>query len=308
MVPCGASGPTVGRFPLPSETGESVSFTVVIPARNRAELIGRAVSSALRQTLAPDEVIVVDDASTDTTVEAAEQAGARVLTSGAAGGSGPARNRGVAAARSDWIAFLDSDDEWDPDHLQTLAGFTDHRVLVSSAARTTSGGGRGSAADEPADLTPVSVFQALNPLVTSGTAVQRSALERAGGFRALPRAQDFDCWLRVLEQGPGTTTGRRTAIYHEHDGQVSRHGDLNRRCVLQIIDDASARPWCSRRLRDDTLARFFFDDLRTGQRNQQTDRITKAAGGVLRRPAIWPAVVRLVGHRLSGTDRVDPES
>lgn len=279
-----------------------MSFSVVIPARNRADLIGRAVASTLRQTVPPLEVLVVDDASTDDTVGAARLAGATVLTSAEATGSGPARNRGVDVATGTWVAFLDSDDEWDPDHLATLGRFTANRVLVSSAARTVSGGIRGLPSTEPVELSPAGVFADLNPIPTSGTAVRRDALQAAGGFRALPRAQDFDCWLRVLEQGAGILTGSRTVIYHEHAGQVSRHGDLNRRCILQIIDDAAARPWCDRRLHDDTLARFFFNDLRTGQRNRQADRVGKAALGILSRPAIWPAVGRLVGRR-SGARR-----
>jgi len=277
-----------------------VTFTVVVPARNRQALIVRAVSSALAQSRPPDAVVVVDDGSTDDTASVAEAAGARVVRLATSGGSGPARNAGAAAADSDWIAYLDSDDEWRPDHLEVLEGFLDGRVLVSSAASSTSGGVRGLVSPTPVPVTSASVFGALNPLVTSGTTVRRSALAAAGGFRPLPRAQDFDCWIRVLEQGAGIATGRETVFYHEHGDQVSRNGDLNRASVLKIIDDAAARPWCTPRLRSDTLARYLLDDVRTGQRLHEPDRVRRTLRTAAARPGVWPALVRLTAVRATG--------
>lgn len=274
-----------------------MTFTVVIPARNRADLIVRAVSSALAQSHAPDGVLVVDDGSGDGTFEAAEAAGARAVRLPSSVGSGPARNAGVALAHSDWVAFLDSDDEWHPDHLSTLGAYVDGRVLVSSAASSTSGAVRGIVSDDPLPLTSGLVLARLNPLVTSGTAVRRTALLAAGGFRSLPRAQDFDCWIRVLEHGAGVAVGRQTVHYHEHAKQASHDGDLNRSCVLRIIDDAASRPWCGPELQSQTLARFFLDDLRTGQRLRDGHRIARTTRALAARPTVWPALLRLGATR-----------
>lgn len=94
-------------------------ISVVIPARNRAKVIGRAIDCANRQTIAPIEIIVVDDASDDdgATVAAAKAAQAagipvRIIGLDARAGAPNARNIGVAAASGDWIALLDSDDGW----------------------------------------------------------------------------------------------------------------------------------------------------------------------------------------------------
>lgn len=274
-----------------------MTFAVVIPARNRADLVVRAVRSALAQDDPPDEVVVVDDASTDSTAEVAGRAGARVIRVATAGGSGPARTIGARSTTSPWVAFLDSDDEWDTDHLTSLAGSIGDDVLVSSGARSSSGGTRGLAGVVALD--PALVLGDLNPLVTSGTAVRRDALAAAGWFRPLPRTQDLDCWVRVLEQGPGTTTGRQTVTYHEHDGQVSHNGDLNRRCVLRIIDDCAARPWCDGALQRSALARFLFDDLRTGQRTGEPERVLSSLRGIAVRPAVWPALGALAAGRLA---------
>ena len=94
------------------------SLSVVIPTHDRAALVGRAIESALRQTVPPREVVVVDDGSTDDTRARVEAfgPGVRYLHQGNAGVSA-ARNHGVRAATGTWIAFLDSDDRWAPNHL-----------------------------------------------------------------------------------------------------------------------------------------------------------------------------------------------
>ena len=99
----------------------SLPVSVVIPAYNRPDMVVRAVRSALGQLPAPpEEIIVVDDCSTDRTAEAAARAGAQVVRHELNLGEGAARNTGIAHAREPWVALLDSDDEWLPDLLATL--------------------------------------------------------------------------------------------------------------------------------------------------------------------------------------------
>lgn len=96
------------------------TISVIIPLYNRREEIGRAVTSALRQSRAPEEVVIVDDASRDGSAEAVAALGdkrIRLLRHDQNRGAAAARNTGIAAAKSDWIALLDSDDEWGPDKL-----------------------------------------------------------------------------------------------------------------------------------------------------------------------------------------------
>jgi glycosyltransferase involved in cell wall biosynthesis len=97
------------------------AITVVIPTRNRSTLVCRALSSVARQSYAAADVIVVDDGSTDDTVSAIHRLGvtARIIDGGGRGASA-ARNAGVAAAQTEWIAFLDSDDLWSEDHLMRM--------------------------------------------------------------------------------------------------------------------------------------------------------------------------------------------
>jgi hypothetical protein len=91
------------------------AVSVIIPSYNRAHLVGRAVTSALSQIQPGDEVIVVDDGSTDSTEDALRPFRERVrYIKKKNGGAGAARNTGVQHAQNPLVAFLDSDDEWMP--------------------------------------------------------------------------------------------------------------------------------------------------------------------------------------------------
>ena len=90
------------------------STSVIIPVRNGERLVGEAIASALAQLGAGDEIVVVDDGSTDRTraaVEAAADRRVRLVPSGGRGVSA-ARNVGIAVACGEFIAFLDHDDTW----------------------------------------------------------------------------------------------------------------------------------------------------------------------------------------------------
>ena len=96
------------------------SISIVIPAFNRATEIRRAIESVQAQHFADFEIIVVDDASTDDTREAVlglNDPRLRLVSRQVNGGASAARNSGIRAARADLIAFLDSDDAWEPDKL-----------------------------------------------------------------------------------------------------------------------------------------------------------------------------------------------
>ncbi len=97
-------------------------ITAVVPTYNRGPLVARAVQSMLAQTRPPDEIVVVDDGSTDDTLERLRPYldHIRYVRQANAGGSA-ARNRGVEEASNPWVAFLDSDDHWRPEHMARMA-------------------------------------------------------------------------------------------------------------------------------------------------------------------------------------------
>lgn len=128
---------------------DSPFFSIVIPAYNRAKLVGRAIDSCLGQDLRDFEVVVVDDGSTDGTPEAVRRYAdprVRLVTHKVNRGVCPARNTGVDASRGEWIVFLDSDDELLPGALTVIHRRTDemgpeiHRIVFMCRLDT----GRGS--------------------------------------------------------------------------------------------------------------------------------------------------------------------
>ena len=103
-----------------------MDFSVIIPAYNVSSMIGRAIRSAAAQTLPPFEILVIDDCSTDHTVEVVKALGReipslRLLSTPANGGPSAARNAGLREAKADWIALLDADDAWKPGRLERLS-------------------------------------------------------------------------------------------------------------------------------------------------------------------------------------------
>ena len=105
---------------------EKPLVSIVVPAHNAAEFIDDTIHSVLGQTYEDFELIVVDDASSDATLEVVEQfsdARIRVIKCKRNGGAAKARNRGVLAARGRYICFLDADDLWQPDKLERQLEF-----------------------------------------------------------------------------------------------------------------------------------------------------------------------------------------
>lgn len=194
--------------PMPSLENETVA--AVIPVRNRPEALRRAVASALAQTLPLSEIVIVDDGSTDRTREVAEEfarSHSRIscLSQPEQRGAGAARNRGVANCTSKWVAFLDSDDAWEPSKLHRQVSILGDRP---EAVASFTGRRNVSQTQFWDDAIPAQVglldLQMSNVVgTTSSAVVRRDAFDRAGGFDPLlPSCQDWDLYLRLIEQGP----------------------------------------------------------------------------------------------------------
>ena len=204
--------------------------TVVIPLFDKASFIRRTLRSVFAQTHPPEQVIVVDDGSTDDgPTVIADLIGADVnrvrLISQPNAGPGPARNRGIADAASEWIAFLDGDDLWLPNHLATLA---DVAAACPDAAVVATRHQRVAATDPHFDQDNSAVAarrldffreaQTGEILQTSAVAVRRTALTEVGGFGAFFPGEDLDLWTRLALDHVIAVSGRTTAHYVQQTG------------------------------------------------------------------------------------------
>src|SRR5690606_15574762 len=98
-------------------------FSVIIPLYNKELSVTETLRSVLNQTFTDFEIVIVNDGSTDNSLEIVSKIkDPRItLVNKENGGVSSARNRGIQVAKRDWIVFLDGDDIWFPNHLETLA-------------------------------------------------------------------------------------------------------------------------------------------------------------------------------------------
>jgi len=188
-----------------------LGVTVIIPVRNAVNYISSALDSVLNQTSPPSEVIVVEDGSTDGTLELVEgNYGTRVkILSGPQTGAGPARNLGVNHSKTPLIAFLDADDIWHPEKLsKQLAVFEKGTVLGTYADYfVDSKSGRryfGTSIRTKSDSESIKMMQSGSalPCLLSTWLFEREVFDQFGGFNGeFVYAQDFELALRLASGG-----------------------------------------------------------------------------------------------------------
>lgn len=209
---------------MQSQDRSAITFAVVIPTSDRPRELARALASVFAQTELPDEVIVADDASSPPVTEAIFAAAPpgpryRLVSNPAPLGANAARNRAIAAATADYIAFLDDDDEFMPEKLATLRAHAArsrpdvlHHAAHIHYDRQAVGYDTRVAPD-------VTFEQLLSANVVGGTSlacVRRDRLIALGGFDpALPALQDWDLWLRAARAGARfAAIDRVLTLYH----------------------------------------------------------------------------------------------
>lgn len=267
--------------------------TVIIPTYNRRDRVMRAVRSALAQRLPPHEIVVVDDGSNDGTAEAIagvaeSQPSVRYLLQRNAGPAA-ARNRGMEVATGDWLAFLDSDDEWTPDKLRNAAHLVaespDIEFVHSNRSHLMPDGsvvgGWRYAAENLADK---QFLMRGFTLKTTTVMLKRSLAQSVGGFREdLRTCEDYEFFWRAVAQARavGYVAACDAVIHVSDDGLTNRHtrSFLMRDNVAAL---GSAARWMERDPSLATLARVMrvrqYWEYRTLLQNQ------------LRRGALLPAV------------------
>lgn len=225
--------------------------SAVIAAYNREHTVERAIASIRRQSLQPAEIIVVDDASTDRTAAVAQAAGATVIRRTQNGGAASARNDGLAAAREPWIALLDSDDEWLPDHLATLWPHTATHALVTGGSvvveDTTGAETRHAAVRRRTRLdSPMRLVFPDNVISSGGVLVSTEVLREIGGFdTSLRYSEDLDLWVRVLARHRGLALPDPVCRYHVHEGQKTSRLDDARRAQRHLLERYRDQEWWS---------------------------------------------------------------
>jgi glycosyltransferase involved in cell wall biosynthesis len=202
----------------------------VIPTYNRADRLLRVLATVESQTRAPDEVIVVDDGSTDDTPQQIPRGFPRVrYVRQENRGVSAARNRGVHEAGGQWIAFLDSDDEWLPQKLerQLEALRQNPEFVLCHTNEVWIRRGRRVNPMKKHEKHGGNIFKKCLPLCVispSSVLLDRKVFEHVGVFdESLPVCEDYDLWLRVSAEYPALYLEEPLIVKHGgHPDQLSR--------------------------------------------------------------------------------------
>lgn len=233
------------------------TFTVsaIIPAYNEVSRISRAIESILRQTCPIDEILVIDDGSQDGTVDAVRACGEKVRCLQQPNqGPSAARNNGIQQARSEWVAFLDADDEWLPEHIANAQRILKEHPEIQwfcAAYRFLSEDGKmdficgvDEGFLEKGIISNYFLAQAKTSFSRpSAMIVRKRALVEAGLFNIdFNRGEDLDLWFRIaLRHTRIAYCNTPGCIYRYHAGSLTtRDSRVNIQKFIRRIETSLA--------------------------------------------------------------------
>ncbi|WP_210593583.1 glycosyltransferase family 2 protein [Streptomyces sp. GESEQ-35] len=259
---------------------DQVLFTVVCPTYNRSARILPTLRSALAQSVTDFELLVLSDGSTDDTAEVAARVGdprVRVIELPHTGHPSGPRQEGLRRARGTYVAYLDHDDIWRPDHLHQL-----HRLFQQGAELAVTGY---TAVDDDDRVTRRSGWwdlcwhpelQYLDPLFEpSRFAHRRGLAESVGGWRVTSGLEDWDLLVRLTEAGhrPRTTTARTVSVY---ESAVTRRHRVAPGHFAPLLHTCDAR--LARRVREALADPETEQALDAAAQQDSRDRIERLRG------------------------------
>ena len=205
-------------------------ISVIVPTYNRAQQLSRALDSILCQSCSPKEIIVVDDGSTDeTSALMTSEYPEIVFIQQQNTGVSSARNVGIKRASGDWIAFLDSDDEWLPEKLeiQMKALYENPEIKICHTNEIWIRNGKRVNPKKKHEKFGGWIFQKCLPLCCispSSVIIHKSFFKEIGLFDySLPVCEDYDLWLRITARNPVLYIEEPFLIkYGGHEDQLSK--------------------------------------------------------------------------------------
>jgi glycosyltransferase involved in cell wall biosynthesis len=216
--------------------------SVIIPCRNAGQWVEEALNSVLSQTLPPHEIVVADDDSEDDSVDKIRAFGSKVkLIRVSDHHPAAARNACLERCTGDWIAFLDADDKWYPNHLENatsaLADTTDVAFMAHFekdeevvAPLPLDIATSGIEASQYVAWLSQRIYFAINSCVVS-----RSALVDIGGFDTTLRCEDLNMWLQLTHDKTWSYNPVASSLYRSTPGSVSKDRPGLQEGLLRVI-------------------------------------------------------------------------
>ncbi len=272
---------------------ENLLVSAIIPTYNRAHIICEAVDSALAQTYTNMEVIVVDDGSKDDTLALLKKYGDKIrVVAQPNAGAAAARNRGIAEARGELIAFLDSDDIWLPEKtrrqvdLMQRAGASVPCCLSNILMKWNSGDRDSFAiacletsAEEGLWLNVDQVLATRSVLFNQGIIIRRETLDKIGGFDEKIRyLEDYELPLRLSLEGPWAFINTPLVVWRESMTNSVYKNSLKEElctneCMVQVFEGHLTR--VQKAGRPARLQRSVQRELSRARRQLWTSRVSQ---------------------------------
>lgn len=221
----------------------TAAVTVILPAYNAADTLAHAVKSVIAQTREDWALCIIDDGSQDQTVEVANSLAAKdprikVITQKNQGVAA-ARNAGVAAANTDFLAFLDADDAYAPTYLErmigTLEAKPDLAILSCDAWNFHEANSPLSRCSENVPMTPPVTFEKVLSRkfqIYAAAAIRKSWFDQVGGAdTSFRNVVDFDLWIRIMLAGGQADYVDEPLAWYRSDQPGSLSGTASRRSL-----------------------------------------------------------------------------
>jgi glycosyltransferase involved in cell wall biosynthesis len=318
-APCGCDAPASasthnsGRiaWSIVTEVPPLPLVTVVIPVFNRERTVVAAIESVLRQTYQSIEVIVVDDASTDGSIDAVRSVSdprVRLVEAGTNRGAAGARNLGIAMATGEFVAFQDSDDEWLPTKLQRQMDLFESRtvaVYCGMAIVEPLASGRIDLRYNPPINLPNPSGDLLDLLLedsivsTQTLVVRREMLDVVGGFdESLPATEDWDLAIRLAKLGPIIFVDDLLVVQRFSENSLTRNTATRLSAEQQILE----KHFDEYQLRPRLLARHYYGiaggHRQFGNLRRAAEFLRKARQADRSFYRVWLGYLLLASHRL----------
>jgi len=205
------------------------AVSIILPTYNRASLISRTIRSVLAQTFTNFELIIIDDASTDNTMEiirAFQDPRIRIIRHEQNQGEANSRNSGLANTTADYVAFIDSDDEWMPRKLEKQIQLFETLPLRTGVVVTGFCFSTGKETFSP--TIPAhrgNVYEQMLRgcfIISIVPLIRRACFEHVGNFNTeLTPGTDWEMWIRIAEHYDFEVVPEVLAVYHLHGNQLS---------------------------------------------------------------------------------------
>lgn len=228
--------------------------SIVIPTYNRADFLPKAIQSVLNQTYRNWEIIIIDDGSTDNTegiVKSYKEARIRYILHKSNLGLSAARNTGIKNSRGEYIAFLDSDDEWFPEKISCQMNIFQKKDskcgVICTAGYRIKGNQIMSKKSVPINLDSFyEKFLFENITWTSNVLVKKECFKKAGLFdENLESCEDWDMWIRIAKYYKFIFLEMPLTKYVIHSGQLSENLlkkiDARKRILFKYQDELKHR-------------------------------------------------------------------